>query len=95
MEDARSKIVTKAVKDPAFRAALLEDPSSAISKELGITIPGGIKVKVVEDSATTVHLVLPAAAKSGELSDAELENAAGGAAAPTYACLMNSTNQPC
>ena len=84
MTEAHEKIVTKAMRDPAFRAALLKDANAAVEKELGVKIPAGLKIKVVEDSATTVHLALPAAAKKGELSDSDLENVAGGAGKMTY-----------
>ena len=41
----------------------------------GADIPDGIEVAVHEDSATTVHLVLP---PSPALTEAELEKVAGG-----------------
>jgi len=84
MTEAHAKIVTKALKDPAFRAALLKDANAAVEKELGVKVRAGVKIKVVEDTATTVHLALPAAAKNGELSDADLENVAGGAGKMTF-----------
>lgn len=84
MTDAQEKIVAKALKDAAFRAALLKDANAAVEKELGVKLPAGLKIKVVEDTATTVHLALPAAAKKGELSDADLEKVAGGAGRLTY-----------
>ena len=84
MSEAREKIVAKAMKEPAFRAALLRDANAAVEKELGVKIPAGIKIKVVEDTAATIHLALPAP-KKGELSDAELEGVAGGAGGPSTA----------
>jgi mersacidin/lichenicidin family type 2 lantibiotic len=42
-------------------------------------VPEGINVNVVENTDTTVHVTLPAAPEGHtELSDEELENAAGG-----------------
>lgn len=76
-EDPRGTVVAKALKDPSFRALLLKDPADAIEKALGVKLPAGVSVKVVEDSAATVHLVLPAPDKS--LSDAQLQKVAGGA----------------
>ena len=78
-QDPNQKIVAKASKDKAFRAALLSNPNAAIEKELGIKLPQGVKIKVVEDSASQVHLVLPPAS-DGALSDAQLKNVAGGGA---------------
>lgn len=72
------KILAKAAKDEVFRAALLKNPSAALEKETGVKIPAGMKVNVVEDTAETVHLVLPRPT-SGRLSDAELGGVSGGA----------------
>ena len=42
-------------------------------------VPEGMNVNVVENTDTTVHVTLPAApTANGDLSDEELENAAGG-----------------
>jgi Nitrile hydratase, alpha chain len=76
MNDAREKLLAKALKDPAFRAALLKDANAAVEKELGVKVPAGLRIKIVEDTPTTIHLALPAVEK-GKLSDAELEKVAG------------------
>ena len=87
MSDAQSKLIEKALKDPAFRARLVADPKAAVEKELGRKLPDGVSVRVLEDSPQTVHLVLPAALPKGQLDDAELESVAGGlGAAPTFVC---------
>ena len=85
MSDAQSKLIEKAMQDPAFRAKLVADPKAVIEKELGRKLPDGVSVRVLEDSASAVHLVLPPAPAKGQLSDAELESVAGGAA-PTFVC---------
>ncbi|HOW27329.1 MAG TPA: NHLP leader peptide family RiPP precursor [Elusimicrobiota bacterium] len=77
-KESQDKIIKKALTDPAFKKALLADANAAIEKELGAKLPAGIKVKVVEDSANTVHLVLPAVPGKGELSEAELGQVSGG-----------------
>lgn len=77
-QEIRTKIVSKALTDAAFRAALLKDPNAAVEKALGVKVPGGVKIKVVEDSAAAVHLVLPPAPAKGELGEADLKGVAGG-----------------
>ena len=65
------------------QAKLLSDPHAALA-EVGVTVPAGRSVKVLEDTAETHHLVLPvspAAAGDGELSSEELEKVAGGVVA--------------
>jgi hypothetical protein len=76
MNDPRADIVAKAVKDPKFREELKKDPASAIEKATGVKVPAGLTVKIVEDSASVVHLVLPPDPKS--LSEADLKKVAGG-----------------
>ena len=73
--ELKTQLLTKAAEDGDFRAHLIADPKSAISAELGTTIPEGFAVVVHEDSATTAHLVLPS---SPELTEVELETVAGG-----------------
>ena len=71
-----AKLVAKAEEDNDFRGRLLNDPNSALEELFGINVPEGFNVIVHEEDARTAHLVLPAAA---ELSDAQLQQAAGGA----------------
>ena len=50
-----------------------------IAKQFGYDVPAGIEVKVVEETADTVYLVLPhTVAEGAELSDSDLEAVAGG-----------------
>jgi hypothetical protein len=63
------------MSDPAFRKRLLADPAGTL-KRAGVEVPEGVTVHIVEDTATTVHLVLPA--PLDEVQDAELEAAVGG-----------------
>ena len=74
----RAKTIARAWRDPAFKARLLADPH-AVLKEAGVAAPAGVTVKVVESTDSHVHLVLPPR-PTGELSDADLDKVAGGAA---------------
>ena len=69
------RLIAKAEEDMDFRARLKANPSSAIKEALDIELADGFNVEVHEDDARTAHLVLPA---STELTDAQLEQAAGG-----------------
>ena len=65
-------------KDDALKQRFLSDPHAVLA-EHGMEVPVGINVNVVENTDTTVHITMPAApTANGDLSDAELENAAGG-----------------
>ena len=70
-------IVEKSWKDDKFKARLLADPPSVL-KEYGLEVAPGVQVCLHENSDKVHHLTLPARPQEGELSDEELEGAAGG-----------------
>ena len=74
-EEIRGHIISKAADDSEFRASLIADPKAVINTELGIEIPDGVSVSVVEDTPTAVHLVLP---PDSQLSPEVLEEISGG-----------------
>jgi hypothetical protein len=83
-------LVQRSLQDEDFRQRLLDDPKGVVEQELGRELPEGVEVRVVEESADTIYLVLPSTSplggQGGELSDQELEGVAGAAGfpMPTY-----------
>ncbi|HSK84146.1 MAG TPA: NHLP leader peptide family RiPP precursor [Rubrobacter sp.] len=76
------RLVQRSLEDEDFRQRLLADPKGTIEQELGSRLPEDVQVRVVEESAQTIYLVLPvrsADLQTGELSDEEFEAVAGGA----------------
>ena len=69
------KLIAKAEEDSDFRGRLLANPSGALRDVFNIDVPDGFNVVVHENDARTAHLVLPA---SSELTDVQLQQAAGG-----------------
>ena len=67
-----------ATENPQYRDALVKDPKSVIEKQLNTSLPAGINVKAVVESADTAYVVIPHVAAEGELDDADLEKVAGG-----------------
>ena len=53
------QIVDRSATDVQFRQQLLSDPKSAITAELGITMPESMNVVVHESDMQTVHIALP------------------------------------
>jgi hypothetical protein len=70
------KVIAKAWREPAFKAKLIADPR-AILAEAGVSIPAGVTVKVLEDTTTHLHFVLPPK-PTGQLSDEALDKVAAG-----------------
>ena len=70
-----AKAIARAWTDPDYKAKLLNDPHAALA-DVGVSIPAGTTIKVLENTADTQHIVLPISpAKVGELSVEELEKA--------------------
>jgi hypothetical protein len=78
--EVERRMINRSMEDEEFRQRLLDDPKGTIEQELGSRLPEGVEVRVLEESAQTIYLVLPSASPlgQGELSDQELEAVAGG-----------------
>jgi len=70
------QLIAKAWSDEGFKAKLLSDPKAAM-KEVGMDVPEGVDIEVVESTQEKVYLVIPAK-PVGELSDEDLDKVAGG-----------------
>jgi nitrile hydratase len=70
------QVLITAWHDEAFKQRLLGNPD-AVLQEHGFPLPAGKAVRVVENTAETVHLILPVK-PNAELSEQELEQVTGG-----------------
>lgn len=71
------RITAKAWLDDAFKAKLLTDANMALAGE-GIEVPAGITIKVIENTQSTLHFILAAKPRDGELSEEELADSTAG-----------------
>jgi hypothetical protein len=71
------QIVSRAWADPALKQRLLANPAEVL-KEHGLLAPAGIQIKVLENTDKVLNLVLPIKPPPEELSEEELQRAAGG-----------------
>jgi hypothetical protein len=77
------KIVEQAQKNPKYYDLLMSDPRLLMEKQLGMSIPANVNIKVVEETPDTYYIVLPHTTREGaELSDSDLEKVAGGKGSP-------------
>jgi hypothetical protein len=78
-------LIEKCWKDPEFKKAVVSDPKGMLEKQLGRKLPEQVKIFVHEENANTLHFAIPPAPSDvTELSDADLDNVAGGTGpAPT------------
>jgi hypothetical protein len=64
-----AQLIGRAWKDPIFKQALLEDPAGALAQFLDVQLPPGLHLTVVEETATTLYIVLPANAEAANHRD--------------------------
>jgi hypothetical protein len=73
------EIKKRAMKDPEFRALALSNPHAAVAKFNSTPFPTGYKVRCIDQAGYNVTVLLPdPVSRVEELSDAELEDVAGG-----------------
>ncbi len=67
MQETWLRIITRAWREPTFKAKLIEHTNDVL-KEYDVELPEGITYKIVEDGVAGVHyLVLPPAPAGEEL----------------------------
>ena len=72
-------VFARAMTDPEFKAQFVADPAAVLSAA-GVEVPEGLTIKVVENSSTTFHVVLP---DPEAMTDELLAAASGGSSAST------------
>ncbi len=70
-----AKVIEKAWADENFKKELMADPHQALA-QFGLHLPRALEIKVLEESAKVVYLVLPV--NQEVLSDEQLDQVAGG-----------------
>jgi len=73
---AYAKVIARAWNDEAFKKQLLADPRAVLAAE-GIFPSSGVTIKVVENTPTVMHLVLPIKPSEQEVSVRTLEKMSG------------------
>lgn len=79
--EIETQLIEKAAADPAFRRRLLADPKAAVADLLGVPMPPGMTITVLEEQPGRHYLVLPPAPPDLDalpLDDLELAVVGGG-----------------
>jgi hypothetical protein len=77
------QIIQRAASDPDFRKRLIADTTTTVESMLGVRLPEGISIRIVQEAPNEVCLVLPAQHdRAAFISDEAL--AAAGAADTTW-----------
>ena len=58
-ENSNVSVITRVWKDQEFKQELLCHPKTVIEKEIGMKVPSDFEIKVFEETAHTLYLVLP------------------------------------
>lgn len=53
------RLLSRAANDPEFRRLLIDNPKSAIARELGIDVPDHIHVTILPESENHLFIVIP------------------------------------
>jgi hypothetical protein len=102
-QDLDAYVIERASRDEAYRQRLHREPLAVLSEAISalageeVRLPADLEVRVVEETATTVYLVLPApSVPADELVDEQLEAIAGGGSwgpvrSVTFGTIMRQT----
>ncbi|MBD2207949.1 NHLP leader peptide family natural product precursor [Calothrix sp. FACHB-1219] len=81
-ESLQEHIIAKAMEDPAYKQRLLSNAKEVLEEELGVELPEGLSIEVLQQSSKQLYLVLPIdideLVRDGIISQSELEAVAGG-----------------
>lgn len=90
-----SQLIEKAGADPTFRRRLLADPKSAMADLLGVALPPGMTITVLEEQPGQHYLVLPPAPPDLDalpLDDLELALVGGGRTLRPFSFVIGMPN---
>ena len=80
INDTIQKAIKLSTTDKEFRQLALTDPNAAIERVAGKPVPPGTRIRFLDSAGYHFTIILPEMVRgeSSELSDAELEQVAGG-----------------
>ncbi len=52
-------LIFRLAEEPGLRETLLTDPKTVLAEDMGLELPAGVELRVVEDTALQHHVVIP------------------------------------
>ncbi len=86
LQEALREVLRRSTMHPEFRNLALERPAAAFGQVAPKSLPKGVEFRFVDNSGPVKTFVLPDPVATGELSEAELDEVAGGC--DIASCLM-------
>jgi hypothetical protein len=62
-------IIRRAWRDVEFKQQLLADPRAVLERELGVTLPAGVRIHIHEQTPEDLHLILPPQPEQAEAAE--------------------------
>jgi hypothetical protein len=75
-KDLEIHLITRALKDEGFKQELLANPKAVVEQELKTKLPEELEINVLEETETTLYMVLPCNPYEG-MSEEELKASLG------------------
>lgn len=71
-KDLEIQLITRTLKDEVFKQDLLANPKTVVEKELGAKLPDNMEYNVLEETETSLYIVLPSNPYEG-MAEPELQ----------------------
>ena len=97
-QELETHLIAKASQNPIFRQCLLDDPKAALAEMLGVALPPGVTITVLEEAPGHHYLVLPPATPALDalpLDDLELALVGGGRTLRPFVTLRKMSTLSC
>lgn len=78
VDEAIKSVAERATTDEKFRKKVLKNPKDAIKEVTGKDVPANYRLKIIESAPDFDNIFVLPPFRSDELSEAELEQVAGG-----------------
>lgn len=75
-KDLETQLIARSFEDERFKQELLTNPKVVVEKEIGTALPEGLEIKVIEETETTLYMVIPKNPYEG-LAESELKTDLG------------------